>query len=141
MYNRIKRRRACLVVTFGQRLKQLRVERRMTLAELAEALGTDVWTVANWERDRGEIDFGVVHKVAQFFGVSHKYMDGKSASPTSGHVTLEEIADFRKSLADYRKNLENGTPVTYQGVELNSKALDFIESRINEAERHLRNTE
>jgi transcriptional regulator with XRE-family HTH domain len=65
-----------VIVVFAQRLKELRIKRRMSQAGLAKVLGVVQGTVGNWESGTREPNFIILSRVADFFEVSIGYMVG-----------------------------------------------------------------
>ena len=57
-------------MTFADRLRQLREERGMTQAGLAEASGLPLGSIRNYEQGQREPYWGVVFKLADALGVS-----------------------------------------------------------------------
>ena len=54
----------------GAAIKQLREERQMTQAELAEQLGVSSKTISKWETAKGLPDIGLLQPLAQALGIS-----------------------------------------------------------------------
>ena len=63
---------------FSQRVKQLRQERKLTRAQLAEALGVAEKTVYRWETYVKNVSLTTLIKLAFFFDVSLEYLTGRS---------------------------------------------------------------
>lgn len=67
---------------FGEILKKLRKEKKMTQAELAELFGYSHVAVVKWENGTREPDIETLIKLADYFGVSVDYLvkghDGKN---------------------------------------------------------------
>ncbi len=63
---------------FGKKLKELRIERRLTQEELAEALGCSQAMIARWEANEHQPKEEHIVKAAKFFGVSTDYILGLS---------------------------------------------------------------
>lgn len=63
---------------FGIRLKMLREENNLTLAELAEKLNTTKSNLSRYENGKVDPALNVVIEYAQFFGVSLDWMAGVS---------------------------------------------------------------
>lgn len=60
------------------RLKELRLNKHLTLMQLAERLDVDYSTLGHIERGRRDFSVGSLKKACDFFGVSADYMLGKS---------------------------------------------------------------
>ena len=63
---------------FGERLKELRTERKYTQQQLANILGVDRTTVMKWECNERETNFTMLVKIARHFDVSCDYLLGNS---------------------------------------------------------------
>ena len=63
---------------FGEKLKELRIERRFTQEELAKALGCSQAMIARWESNENQPTEEHIVKAAKFFGVSTDYILGLS---------------------------------------------------------------
>lgn len=71
---------------FGERLKQLRKERGITQAQIAEALGIAQPTIYKYEKGIRKIPMSVLQKFAVYFELSMSELIG--VQPT--HETVEE---------------------------------------------------
>ena len=64
--------------TFGERLKELRLERGLTQKALAHELGYNQSMICFWERGVNEPTESAIRKTALFFEVSADYLLGLS---------------------------------------------------------------
>lgn len=55
-------------MSFGQKLKQLRLARSLSQAKLAEILGIPQTTISDFEQCKYEPDVTVAKNIARFFG-------------------------------------------------------------------------
>ena len=62
---------------FADRLKELRAERKVSQAKLANELGVSFSVVCYWETDRSEPTAVNIVKIADYFGVSADYLLGR----------------------------------------------------------------
>ncbi len=62
--------------TFGQRLKELRLEKGLTQKELADALKTNNSSVCDWECGRTEPSIEMILSLCRLFEVSADYLLG-----------------------------------------------------------------
>ncbi len=60
----------------GQRIKELRLERGLSLQKLAEAIGVDKHAIIYWENEINEPKANYIVKLATFFNVSADYLLG-----------------------------------------------------------------
>lgn len=63
---------------FGERLKELRNDRKLTQQQLAKELNVSGNTVHSWETDKQEPSMTTLLKLSNFFNVSLDYLFGKS---------------------------------------------------------------
>lgn len=98
------------MAAFGERLKKLRKERKLTQTQLAEKLNAGKSTVAMWETCDREPDFEMLKKIADFFNVNTDYLLGRTDNPEpidtlAFHRSDDPMADLpekaRKSVEDY----------------------------------------
>lgn len=62
--------------TFGEKLKELRIERGIGQIQLAKELGVGKSVISLWELNRCEPTLSNLVKLAQFFGVSIDFLAG-----------------------------------------------------------------
>ena len=60
----------------GKRIKELRIEKGMTLIALSKVIGVDKHTIIFWEQETNEPKASYIVRLAQFFGVSTDYLLG-----------------------------------------------------------------
>lgn len=63
---------------FGDRLKELRCERRLTQQQLAKELKVSGNTVHSWETDKQEPSMTTLLKLSEIFNVSLDFLFGKT---------------------------------------------------------------
>lgn len=62
--------------TFCERLREVRLERKLTQKEVAAVLGVSLTCYAGYEQGYREPDFKMLIKICRFFGVSADYLLG-----------------------------------------------------------------
>jgi transcriptional regulator with XRE-family HTH domain len=67
------------MVSFGQRLKHLRLERGITLDKLAEELGTTRATLSHYEKEQRTPNSDMLKSIAKYFNKSTDYLLGNFA--------------------------------------------------------------
>lgn len=65
----------------GNRLKKLRLQKKLTQEELAEKLGITRGTYAHYEINKRQPDYETLQKLADFFNVSVDYLLGRTDDP------------------------------------------------------------
>lgn len=62
--------------TFGKRLKELRVEKKLTQVQLAQELNIDKSTIAKYETDKIEPSVAMLKVLVDYFNVTAGYILG-----------------------------------------------------------------
>lgn len=84
-------KRSGRMIMFKDKLKQLRIERNLTQADVANAIGVSPATVGNYEQGTREPGNSVIwQNIADYFGVSVNYLMDKNV------VSRESISDYDK---------------------------------------------
>lgn len=60
----------------GQRIKELRLENKVSQKKLADAVGVDKRAVIFWEQEVNEPKASYVKRLAEFFGCTSDYLLG-----------------------------------------------------------------
>lgn len=76
--------------TCAERIKQLRKQKNVSQAELAEAIGVKRNTVSTWERGTRKPDFSALDMLSDFFEVSFEYILGNSDDDTPRRRPTED---------------------------------------------------
>lgn len=61
---------------FGERLKQLRIESKLSAKQLAKIIQVSDAAIINWENNVNDIKGEYLIRLAKFFGVSTDYLLG-----------------------------------------------------------------
>ena len=89
------------------RLKELRSEKNLTQAEVAEAIGTSQRNIGRWENESNEPTADFILRLANFFECSVDYLLGREDD--FGNITIKEASPFplpaaeEELLNDFRK--------------------------------------
>jgi repressor LexA len=90
---------------FGQRLKELRLEKGLTQEELSKLSGISFPTISRYENGiRNEPKRSILKTLANFFGVTMDYLSGDS-DIRDATCTATEIAKIYEKLNDDDKRL------------------------------------
>ncbi len=109
----------------GQRIKALRVEKKMSQKELAELLGVSPSTIGMYEQGRRNPDGNKIVKLCEVFSVSSDSLLGVSELPKDTTDIIREISERIRS--DKGITL-NGAPLS---IEDRERLLEAIEFAIN----------
>lgn len=74
-------------MSFGERLRALRLEKKLTLRELAKELDISFSALGKYERNEHQPDFDTLEKLADYFDVSIDYLLGRTEKQ---NLTIEE---------------------------------------------------
>ena len=64
------------MILFRERLKELRVERKLSQADLAKELNVSQRSITSWETGFRQPDFETLERIAKFFDVTTDYLLG-----------------------------------------------------------------
>ena len=79
-------------LTIGERLKDLRVERKLTLAQLAAEVGISKSALGKYESDNGkDISPYSISMLADYYGVSSDYLMGRTETKNHPNTALHEL--------------------------------------------------
>ena len=80
------------MASFGELLRELRGDKRITQKELAQKICVTVGTISNYENDQHLPDIEKLIMLADYFNVSTDYLLGRSISQHSPDIFKKEIA-------------------------------------------------
>ena len=66
------------MIKFGERLKELRIERGVTQEEVGKIVNTSKMAVSHWEKGHSEPSIAQLILLTEYFGVSADYLIGKN---------------------------------------------------------------
>ena len=79
-------------LTIGERLKDLRVERKLTLEQLADEVGISKSALGKYESDNGkDISPYSISMLADYYGVSADYLMGRTETKNHPNTALHEL--------------------------------------------------
>jgi transcriptional regulator with XRE-family HTH domain len=61
---------------FSERLRELRIENKLSMKALAKQIGASDVAINNWENQINEPKISYLYKLAKFFNVSSDYLIG-----------------------------------------------------------------
>ena len=67
--------------TFGEKLKELRIDKGLTQKKVAEALSVTVSTLSHWECNYQEPSYKYLLTLCRFYEVSADYLIGLTEEP------------------------------------------------------------
>lgn len=127
---------------FGERLKDLRKEKNLTIKELAEIFSTSISTVSRYENNQMNPTRDFQLKCSEFFNCSIDYLNGLSNIKYLNHLSYYDVYEpqsvNKKDLRDIEKifnNLIESIKIqggfTLDGSIVNEEDLNFLASSLH----------
>jgi len=121
-----------MMLTFGNRLKQLRENENLTQQELADIINVNgKQIISGYENGKSEPDLALLIKIADHFSISVDYLLGRSNFKSS-----KTEANFYNISSNKSLNL-----LSSEELELLSSDKDSVDKLINECDQYLNATE
>lgn len=120
--------------TVGEKLKQLRLSKKMTQEALAKNLGVSISTVGMYERGQRNPDNEMLVKISKVFNIS---IDNLLGVRELSNEATDIITEMKERIMGSEEIMLNGVPMTMEDRE---KLLDAIEvaTRVMLAEKQKR---
>ena len=81
---------------FGERLKELRLKKKLKQSELGKEIGISASTIGMYEQGRRFADQSTLIKLAQYFNVTTDYLLGFSETNYSVNATIAGLSSIRE---------------------------------------------
>ena len=109
---------------FGDRLKELRLSRKLTQKELGDIFNISDRVIGYYEsNNRFPKDQDTLVNIAEYFNVSIDYLLGKSSNP---ELTVEEEIDVAKKFEELKQSLENTDELMFHGEILDEETRELL---------------
>ena len=102
-------------MTFGQRLKELRTEKRMTQDDLGEIMNVSKASISLYEKNERTPDQATLIKTADFFDVSLDYLLGRSDKRHYYDLSEKETNDIAEMAEKMINGIDTGNAVNFYG--------------------------
>ena len=76
-------------MTLGEKLRNLRNEKRLTQKDLADQLHVSFQTISKWESDINEPDIATLKELAKFYGCSFDYLLNDTSDATKKMIMIK----------------------------------------------------
>lgn len=119
------------MLTFGETLKNLRLEKELNQVEFAKIFNIAKGTVSNWENNNRFPDKEMLNKIADFFGVSVDYLLGRTEQKPLNKNSKFELTERDKLVIEKEaekmiKNLEKASVVEFCGTPADEEDKEFL---------------
>lgn len=80
------------MASFGELLRELREDKKMSQRDLAKVICVTIGTISNYENNQHLPDIEKLVMLADYFGVSTDYLLGRATSPYSPDIFQKQLA-------------------------------------------------
>lgn len=87
-------------MSFGEKLKELRKEKKISQSELASNLGRSQASYCDWEKNNTEPDIKTIIQLADFFGCSIDYLVDREDEDGTIVISGNQLSKDEKQLID-----------------------------------------
>jgi len=118
-------------MTFGQKLKIARKNKKYTQKELAEAIGAKHNSISNWENDQNKPDPDTIELICSVLDISANYLLGTSDPQTQLSPEAIEIAREYDKAELTKQNIVRltlGFELKYKVTKLYGQSQDLAEN-------------
>ncbi len=109
-----------ILVNFGERIKELRMSKGLSLRELGSKLNIDYSTLGHYESGRRRPDFDTLVKLADYFDVSIDYLLVRTNDPSGEDELPKKVYKIRMNLGKSQEEfaqMVNLTPDEVKAIE------------------------
>lgn len=113
----------------GERLKQLRKERKLTQEQLGNKINVTKVSISGYENGNRSPDTDTLEKLADFFGVTTDYLLGRDDNLEQDKATKRKEKDERdiaKRLEQFKEEIENSDGLAFNGEPISEEAKESL---------------
>ncbi|MEK6452577.1 helix-turn-helix transcriptional regulator [Caldifermentibacillus hisashii] len=122
-------------MNYGERLKRLREDKKLSQQQLADRLNINRSTYARYELGQTQPDYETLQRLADFYGVSVDYLFGRENKKNLPELTAKDERDIAKRMEKLKKDLMNGEGLSFRGEPMSPEAIESVLDAIEFAER------
>lgn len=116
---------------YGNRLKRLRENKKLSQQQLADKLNINRSTYARYELNKTQPDYETLQKLAEFYNVSIDYI----LTGVDTKLTEKDERDIAKRMEKIKNDLRNAEGLSFHGEPLSEEAIESLLEAIEHAER------
>ena len=118
-------------MAFKEALKDLRTSRKLTQAELAQAIGISQTAISLYERGEREPDMQLLTKFAQLFSVDMNFLLGTEAKPVPVHreqteLNVRDQRDIGKKMRSMLELFDSNEALMFDGEPLDDETRELL---------------
>lgn len=101
------------MLTFGNRLKQLRTEKELTQSQLSTILETAKSNISKYESDNIEPNLATLNRLSRYFNVSTDFLLGieSKSTPSKNNDSDPQLSSQEKRLIDIYRSLNDDSRI------------------------------
>lgn len=126
-------------MNYGERLKRLREDRKLSQQQLADRLNINRSTYARYELGQTQPDYETLQRLADFYEVSVDYLFGRENNNNLPGLTPKDEKDIAKRMEKIKKDLAGDGGLSFYGEPLSEEAkeslLEAMEYAVKQAQR------
>lgn len=111
-------------MSLGERIKELRKNRKLTQIEFAKLFQISNGTIAMWETDKRQPDFNTLQKLADYFGVTTDYLLGREQPVEKQEISVPE--KYKDVMVAFQDGAEN---LTQEDIDDVVKFIEFLKNK------------
>ncbi len=122
----------CILMSLGERLKELRKREKLTQQELAQQIGCSHQTISKYEKDENMEKIKVISSLSDFFGVSTDQLIKGTVSKKLGEISVDEERFLNKyrNLSTHDREIVNYILNMNNSSELQKPQIIYIEKSV-----------
>ena len=110
----------------GNRIRELRRAKGLTMKQLGELLGLAESTISHYETGRRQLDNETLLKISEHFDVSVGYLLGAENKETPPALNARDERDIAKNLESLMAQLDSGDDLMFDGDPMSDEARESI---------------
>jgi len=118
---------------FGQRLRKLRENNKITQKALSKTLNVSESAIGMYERGEREPNLETINKIANFFNVPTDYLLGRTSDPSPPkdkkpyyNLTEQDERDIAKDLEKMMSDLETNEAMAFYGEPMDEETRQLV---------------
>lgn len=114
----------------GNRIRELRRAKGLTMKQLGEILGLAESTISHYETGRRQLDNETLLKISEYFDVTVGYLLGAENKENPPSLNARDERDIAKDLEQMMAHLESAGDLMFDGDPMSDGARESIRSAL-----------
>jgi transcriptional regulator with XRE-family HTH domain len=117
-------------MNYGERLKRLREDRKLSQQQLADRLNINRSTYARYELGQTQPDYETLQRLADFYEVSVDYLFGRENNNNLPELTAKDKKDIAKQLERILEAMDSDTGLAFDGEPMDEETKELVKTAI-----------